>query len=171
MRMRKGMGAMTTDNRMTNQFTDGQVEAAVNAAWAESMKYRGVGGQVVQAHTFEFIQVVHAALEAAAGVAPQALSVNRVHEVLNENSVVFHHPAYGYGLFTTGAAEIASSLATQVQPSSTVDEWKLAEVITKAGLGYNLSDRSGESYACGAPDYRSVYIARVVAEWLRGDGE
>ena len=59
---------------MTNQFTGEQIEAAVNAAWDEAMKHRGIGGQVVQAPTFEFVQVVRAALEAAAGVAPQAPS-------------------------------------------------------------------------------------------------
>lgn len=52
---------------------------------------------------------------------------------------------------------------------SVVDEAKLAEVIGAASLGYNLSDRSGESYACGAPDYRSLFVARAVVEYLRGE--
>ena len=52
-----------------------------------------------------------------------------------------------------------------------IDEAKLAKLISEASLDYNLSDRSGESHACGAPDYRSVYIAHAVAEWLRGGAQ
>lgn len=52
-----------------------------------------------------------------------------------------------------------------------MDEAKLAELIAKASMKYNLSDRSGESHACGAPDYRSAYIAHDVAEWLRGGAQ
>ena len=69
------------------------------------------------------------------------------------------------------AALVAAASVAPVQPSSTVDEGKLADVIAKASLDYNLSDRSGESYACGAPDYRSAFIARAVVEAIGGEGE
>ena len=162
---------------MTNQFTDEQVEAAVNAAWDEAMKHRGTGGQVVQAPTFEFIQVVHAALEAAAGVAPQAESErtpefeSREQELFKHQPVlsmkdggiagckcidrVFYNQTEDWG---THLAEVFDALAAPVQPSSTVDEDALAEVIRRSyenEQGLKIRD-----------DKRT---ARAVAEWLRGE--
>lgn len=64
---------------------------------------------------------------------------------------------------------VASRNAGNCKVEVSVSE--LSKVIEDANLDYNLSDRSGESYACGAPDYRSVYIARAVAEWLRGGAQ
>lgn len=94
-------------------------------------------------------EILRAALVAAARVAPQA------------------ECDCGAG---PGSAVCKGVCATRapVLPSSTVDEAALAEVIANAGVDYNLSDRSAESYACGAPDYRSAFLARAIAEHLTG---
>ena len=144
---------------MTNQFTDEQVEAAVNAAWAETMKHRGVGGQVVQAPTFEFIQVVHAALEAAAGVAPQVKKPGRLISRLRDLGSVIEEEGHGEPAeWMYRAADWIDANSGQVQPSSTVDEDALAEVIRRSyenEQGLKIRD-----------DKRT---ARAVAEWLRGE--
>ena len=74
------------------------------------------------------------------------------------------------------AAIVPAVIASLTEPSSLrigtyrqVDEAKLAKVIGSADQSYNLSDRSAESFACGAPDYRSHFMAHVIAEWLNGD--
>ena len=158
---------------MTNQFTDEQAEEAVNAVWAEAMKHRGVGGQVVQAPTFEFIQVVHAALEAAAGVAPQApegRELDALRALIENRARVIEGFSGAPDEISAEQKAIARSIrrdledhdfefsVAPVQPSSTVDEDALAEVIRRSyenEQGLKIRD-----------DKRT---ARAVAEWLRGE--
>lgn len=90
----------------------------------------------------------------------------RVLSVLDENSVEFHHPEYGIGLFTTCAEEIATALATPVE----VDEAKLAEALARvydeaaveAPADYPLQYEEAMQYGKDA--------ARATGEWLRGEG-
>ncbi|MFA5898113.1 MAG: hypothetical protein WC829_03255 [Hyphomicrobium sp.] len=78
------------------------------------------------------------------------------------------HGEYGVEYPCPTVAALEGAPESEVKPSSTVDEAALAEVIANAGVDYNLSDRSAESHACGAPDYRSAFLARAIAEHLTG---
>ena len=164
---------------MTNQFTDEQVTAARQAR--NSHDFVGHGKCRCGAGGFTSIghgqHQVRAALEAAAGVAPQEPSErtpefeSREQELFKHQPVlsmkdggiagckcmdrVFYNQTEDWG---THLAEVFDALAAPVQPSSTVDEDALAEVIRRSyenEQGLKIRD-----------DKRT---ARAVAEWLRGE--
>lgn len=141
---------MTTDNR-TNEPTEVMILAGLNAYSSKGLEIDGYDSSdeypTLEEWGERFTSQMRAALVAAAGAAPQASNV--------QDSPVVEN--------------LADEISTPVQPSITVDEGKIAEVISSASMDYNLSDRSGESYACGAPDYRSAFIARAVVEAIGGE--
>ena len=165
---------------MQYEPTPEQIEAAYQA-WLNFPHKRGPQN----AET-----AIRAALVAAAGAAPQELTA-RVVGVSYEASPSCSQGVCpkgcshlmwtckacscegGWGSDRTLLEDLAAKHAcpTDDRHPMQVDEAKLAKLIAEASVDYNLSDRSGESHACGAPDYRSVYIAREVAEWLRGGAQ
>ena len=174
-----------TDNR-TNEPTEAQVEAAVHAAWAKSREFRGVGGQAEFAPPWEFQQVIRAALVAAAGVAPVQPS-STVREAPDDSEadiaiadadnlaealwaiaekyevpVTNNMPRWQDGSYLRHIGEfigdIKKAAAAFPQPSSTVDEDKLAAVIGKVT----------DSWDEPLDEVHDIpQIARAVAAWLK----
>lgn len=67
-------------------------------------------------------------------------------------------------------AEPGHELA-RVHPLSAKDESKIANVIREAGLRWHFTgEPEKQSYACGAPDLKSLYIARALVETVGGEG-
>ena len=105
MRMRKGMGAMTADNRtneqlsgISGQFTDEQVEAAAKAIWDidDSQVLDPPWDQLDEKFKRHYRTLARAALVAAAEVAPE---VQRVSEsdalALVEDVIAIHADRIG----------------------------------------------------------------------------
>ena len=173
---------MTTDNRMTNQFTDEQIEAACVAYEYTNYLIAALRERAVSdspAHTLmreaadALMREAADALEAAAGVAPQAPEGRE----LDALRALIENRARVIEGFSGAPAEVAAEQkaiarsirrdledhdfefrVAPVQPSSTVDEDALAEVIRRSyenEQGLKIRD-----------DKRT---ARAVAEWLRGE--
>ena len=169
---------MTTDNR-TNEPTPEQVEAAARAldpiAWGRYdllayAKNPWPSRDLLVEHS---LSRARAALEAAAGVAPQAPEGRE----LDALRALIENRARVIEGFSVAPAEVAAEQkaiarsirrdledhdfdfrVAPVQPSSTVDEDALAEVIRRSyenEQGLKIRD-----------DKRT---ARAVAEWLRGE--
>ena len=174
---------------MTNQFTDEQVKIAGDAFDAHLPLYSGATGTrpwcagcelgyASQAEARE--HALRAALEAAAGVAPQAGSEN-VEAVGALNAAL---TSYSTGALLEVEYRNAALLArrallapTRVQPSSTVDEGKLAEVIaahemTSWGSRKWSGCECGEVYeVCpeGIVKWHANHRARAVVEAIGGE--
>ncbi|MBC9953256.1 hypothetical protein ICM05_01155 [Leucobacter sp. cx-42] len=166
---------------MTEYPTPEQVEAAAEIIWRCGRWLRQPWEQVPEPEKHRQRAVAQAALVAAAGVAPQASSDHAAlaSEVLklaikrrSKGDQYARYPEYVcFSDRYYAEAEVMRQASVALAAPVQVDEAKLAELIAKASMKYNLSDRSGESHACGAPDYRSAYIAHDVAEWLRGGAQ
>ena len=168
---------MTNGKRMTNQFTDEQIEAGAKAYWLASEREIHDKPNTWEWDKEERRRYMWAARQVLAGVAPQAPSErtpefeSREQELFKHQPVlsmkdggiagckcmdrVFYNQTEDWG---THLAEVFDTLAAPVQPSSTVDEDALAEVIRRSyenEQGLKIRD-----------DKRT---ARAVAEWLRGE--
>ena len=139
MRMRKGMGAMTTDNR-TSEPSEEQVEAAARAI-ADNLFSRWTLTSRVSASK-DRGSLIHvaarAALVAAAGAAPHA------------ESEYAYCPIHGDLLaanrsYRCGNAPTGHEYAAPVQPSSTVDEAALAEAEARIAEAEKLHYRDTPS--------------------------
>lgn len=147
---------------MTNQVTDEQLLAALNARNEEERRQmRQPGGDISLSLDDCGRQTkgqMRAALEAAAGAAPQAPSVTGK---CAEHNPVQHRdtkPPWckACGLTANGMIPVGvrfPSYAASVQPSSTVDEGKLEALIDRID-----------------PDQRatSAALAEGIVEWMRG---
>lgn len=123
---------------MTNQFTDEQVEAGAKAYWLASEREIHDKPITWEWDKEERRRYMWAARQVLAGVAPQAPNAGESTAGLRSRGDIEGKPA--------------------VQPSSTVDEDALAEVIRRSyenEQGLKIRD-----------DKRT---ARAVAEWLRGE--
>ena len=153
---------------MTNQFTDEQVGAGAKALFDRDNPGREHALLAYEEVRGEYEAEARATLEAAAGVAPQAESAP------TSKYISPHLPSMIRNLWKSDPSEnsvrtalkLAGDLiqelidlrAAPVQPSSTVDEDALAEVIRRSyenEQGLKIRD-----------DKRT---ARAVAEWLRGE--
>lgn len=118
---------------MTNQFTDEQIDAA-------AMELAEGDGPLARTHFFrQYRAKALAILEAAAGVAPQAESVDRAMEIAQAL-------AKAHTFTTASALSIANAalaLAAPAQQLSTVDE---AALIREA-KAEALEEAAGEIYA------------------------
>lgn len=186
---------MTTDNRTSepNQnetksgqefcFSEAQVEAAAKAI--ADCHNPGMFERYPENWRVE----ARAALVAAQGAAPQTNVLKDAVDALRQNASEIreaHLAVHGMvdpitnavaAGIEQGAAIVDEMGGCQVHapapvlPSSTVDEDKLAEVLREAEQSWHLSDeKSQQSYACGAPDLKSKYIARAVGEWFKEQG-
>ena len=134
---------MTTDNRMTNQFTDEQVEAAAKAYWLASEREIHDKPITWEWDKEERRRYMWAARQVLAGVAPQAPEGRE----LDALRALIENRARVIEGFSGAPAEVAAEQkaiarsirrdledydfefrVAPVQPSSTVDEGKLAEV-------------------------------------------
>ena len=89
---------------MTN-LHDARLEAAVDAAWVKSMRFRGVGGQTEFAPPWEFQEVVRTALAAADAVVTVDGLQERIEDTLayyqcRETNPKADHPYMGYHAFS-----------------------------------------------------------------------
>lgn len=146
---------------MTSQFTDEQVEAAAEAAhYAQGFDDYGVANSEERA---EAEGIARAALEAAAGVAPQ-VDYDGLGDALFELS---HEPSYGDhpdGVAKARAAGVELiaryvGVAPPVQPPSTVDQEKLAEVL-------HLANHEGCQSVI--PTQAERHAVKAIADHLRG---
>ncbi len=188
---KRGSLAMT-DNR-TNEPTEAQVEAAVHAAWAKSREFRGVGGQAEFAPPWEFQQVIRAALVAAAGVAPVQPSstvseapddseadiaiadADNLAEALwaiaekYEVPVTNNMPRWQDGSYLRHIGEfigdIKKAAAAFPQPSSTVDEGKIADALIEE----LMTDLAVEEWSAEKVENTGKRLARAVVEAIGGE--
>lgn len=142
-----------------NEPTEAQVEAAARAfdpeAWAARDKYTtdGTGTQVELDLMVEYsLGKARAALEAAARAASRA----------TQGAAPQAECDCGAGPGSAVCKKVCATRAP-VLPSSGVDEEKLAEVIEQA-RDRSRKDRDITKESLGQ------YIARAVAEWLKGQG-
>lgn len=148
-----------------HNFSDEQVEAAAKALHETQNRWFYAHGDWGAAG-FEIKQAfrvsARAALVAAQGAAPQAES-DRALEIAHELAKV-HTFTLADG---EAIARAALSLAAPVQPSSTVDEGKIAEVVR--GLKFNDAGCWDGGIDCteSVSDHADV-IARAVVEALGG---
>lgn len=134
---------------MTNQFTDEQVEAAAMAIYVA--RYGEDYGWRRYSHNY--LPQARAALEAAAGVAPQADG----HDCTSCQDCI-HNGGKCCGCYD-GVCCKEAVFPAPVQPSSTVDVDKLAEVLNR-----------DECYDIPYGRFDRYSAARAVAEWLGGEG-
>jgi hypothetical protein len=131
---------------MTN-LHDARVEAAVDAAWVKSMRFRGVGGQTEFAPPWEFQEVVRTALAAADAVVTvdeaalireakaeargealiDAVQAHRkLHETYGSTSVC--HGGIGGQVMTPHCAEICDNINAHLTEISAWDALELEAV-------------------------------------------
>lgn len=152
---------------MTNQFTDEQLLAALNAYSGKGLEIDGYipdeGFPSLDEWGDRFTKQIRAALEAAAGIAPQAESERESDkECPHTPRDEWRRRGYCHRCTVEAGWTLLSDQEARrelpVQPSSTVDEDALAEVIRRSyenEQGLKIRD-----------DKRT---ARAVAEWLRGE--
>ena len=180
---------MTTDNR-GSEPTEAQVEAAAKAVREVDARAGLIADVDLPMYR------ARAALAAAAGVAPQAESVERANLIgrltgsVNPLSVTCGecgskpgkrcygngemrrpHPSRETKAERELMIEAAEALAAQVQPSSTVDEAALireakAEALEEASLAYGSGQLSG--IFLGRDDYPKAWLRARATEYREG---
>lgn len=161
---------------MTTKFTDEQIKAACVA-----YEYTNAFGPERETR-------MRAALEAAAAVAPQSLSVERVMDALayyycRAVNPKADSPIQGYHAMSEdqreflrerqreGAAEVMRIFSAPTQPSRPIDEGELAEVIRASRVGKMVNEDGTTSIGfASSPDIARAVIAHLEGKAGGGDG-